>query len=75
MAADRGFAAVLITIQEGVPLHPEKEQMLASYVNDKLFNEDLLTRQSQGAGAICGYIKQVFESAIESKGAIRSSSI
>ena len=68
MAADREhLLRCLLQFREGVALHPEKEQMLASYVNDKLFNEDLLTRQSQGAGAICAYIKQVFESAIRAK--------
>ena len=68
MAADREhLLRCLLQFREGVPLHPEKEEMLISYIDDKLFNEDLLMRQSQGAAAICAYVKRVFESAARAK--------
>ena len=68
MAADREHVLrCLLQFREGVPLQSEKEEMLRSYIDDKLFNEDLLMRQSQGAAAICAYVKRVFESAIRAK--------
>ena len=38
MAADREhLLRCLLQFREGVPLHPEKEEMLISYIDDKLF--------------------------------------